>query len=334
MRVKAVIISCFLLVSLQGESQVLPSFGNSRTGTAGMQFLKILPDARGNALAGSYVAIADDATSMFWNPAGITLAGSQNRWNIASSYTAYFGGFNLAAASAVYKAKGDHFWGLYTYALNSPEMMETTELQPFGTGRTFKSSSSIVGMSYGKVLTNSFSFGVNAKYGREAYADVAVNNVMFDLGLHYNVGIKNARFAVTLSNFGINVKPQGKVTILKHNAEETIEDFERVSVPAIFRIGAAFDPIDKENHKLTLSAQLNHPTDNNETLAFGIEYLIRRTVYVRTGYEFGQDVSSLPPLGIGYRLPRKFGKMQLDYTYQHQASLGSVHRLTFGIALK
>lgn len=334
MRLLAGIISGLLLLSLDSQAQVLPSFGNSRTGTAGMQFLKLMPDARGNALAGSYVAIADDANAMFWNPAGICLAGSQSKWNIASSYTAYFGGFNLAAASAVYKAKGDHFWGLYTYALNSPEMQETTELQPFGTGRTFRSSSSIVGMSYGKVLTNAFSFGVNAKYGREAYADVAVNNVMFDLGLHYNVGIKNARFAVTISNFGINVKPQGKVTILKHNAEETIEDFERVSVPAIFRIGAAFDPIDKENHKLTVSAQLNHPTDNNETLAFGVEYLIRKTIYVRSGYEFGQDVSSLPPLGVGYMLPRRFGKMQLDYTYQHQASLGSVHRLSFGIALK
>lgn len=284
-------------------------------------------------MAGSFVAIANDGGSMLWNPAGVTLV-SEEKLHLASSYTGYLAGFNIVSASAVMRANRDNFWGFYAYSMNSPEMDETTELQPQGTGRTFRASSTLAGFTYGKVLTSNFGFGINTKFARETYANVAINNVLFDFGIHYKVGIKNARFAVTISNFGINVQPSGSVTILKHNAEETVDDFERVSVPAVFRIGAAFDPIEKENHKLTFSAQLNHPTDNNETLAFGLEYTVRKVVVIRSGYEFGQDINPLPPIGLGVILPRKFGQLRIDYGFSHVSSLGNIHRVSLGLALK
>lgn len=323
----------FLSTYYVGFTQVLPSFGNSRTGSAGMQFLKINPDARGNALGGSYIAQADDAASMFWNPAGITRV-SEKPVHLAINNTLYFGGFNIASASAVYRPGKQTYWGAYLYSMNSPEMEETTEFQPFGTGRTFRAAHQIAGITYARVLTNNFSFGVNGKFARESYGTVAINNVLFDVGLHYLVGVKNARFAITLSNFGLNVQPNGEVKILKYTGAQYVSNFERVSVPSIFRIGAAFDPIDRENHRLTVSAQLNHPTDNNETLAFGFEYLVRKTLYFRTGYEFGLDVASLPPIGTGIRLPRRFGVLHFDYTIQHQSGLGNIQRFGLSCTLK
>ncbi len=327
------LILAFLLLSCFTEAQVLPSFGNSRTGTAGMQFLKLNPDAASNSMAGAVVATTSGAASMFWNPAGISRV-SEERLHLEANNTLYFSGFNIASLSAVYRPGQETFWGVYVYSMNSPLMEETTEFQPKGTGRTFSVNNVLAGFTYSRILTNNFSFGVNAKYARESYIDVAVNNVLFDLGLHYDVGIRNARFGVTLSNFGINVQPTGTVTILKFNGEETLDDFETVSVPAIFRIGAAFDPIDRENHRLTVSAQLNHPTDNNETLSFGLEYLIRKTFVVRSGYEFGQDISGFPPLGLGVLLPRRFGKLQIDYGFSNHRRLGNIHRFGIGIAFK
>lgn len=324
-------LSAYLVFSAL-PAQVLPSFGNSRTGTAGMQFLKIMPDARGNSLAGSYIAQANDASAMFWNPSGIA-AVSEEKLHLQATQSLYFAGFSLSSISMVYRPGQQTFWGFYTSLLTSPQMKETTEFQPDGTGRTFRSQSSLTGITYARVLTNAFSFGVNAKFGRESYAGVAINNVMFDLGIRYNVGIKNARFAVTLSNFGINVQPQGKVTRLRHNGEETIEDFERVSVPSVFRIGAAFDPVSKENHVLTLSTQLNHPSDNNETLAFGVEYTLRKVLVMRTGYEFGSDVTGFPPLGMGVVLKRKFGRMCIDYGFTHKQRLGQIHRIALSVSL-
>lgn len=321
------LLTCvFLLFASSSIAQVLPSFGNSRTGTAGMQFLKIYPDARGNSLAGSYIAQADDAMAMFWNPAGITQVGKE-RLHVQFDQTRYFAGFNLSSIGAIYRPGQTSFWGVYSYVLTSPEMDETTEFQPEGTGRTFRSQSTLTGFTYARILTNSFSFGVNAKFGREAYSDVSVNNVMFDLGIRYNVGVKNARFAVTLSNFGINVEPNGEVTRLRHTGDEVVSGFERISVPAIFRIGAAFDPISKENHVLTISTQLNHPTDNNETFAFGAEYVMRKVLVLRTGYEFGADVGGFPPLGMGVKLRRKFGELRIDYGFSYKQRLGQIHRV-------
>jgi hypothetical protein len=331
MRFTALLIFC-LLAELS-RSQVLPTFGNSRTATSGMQFLKILPDARGNAMAGSYIAIADDAGAMYWNPAGIALV-KEKQLHMQAANTMYFSGFNIASLSAVIHPGKETFWGAYIYSMNSPEMQETTEFQPQGTGRTFRVSNLLAGITYSRILTSSFSFGVNMKYGREAYAGVAINNVMFDLGLNYNVGVKNTRFAVTISNFGLNVQPGGEVKILKFNGEQTISTFDRVSVPAVFRIGAAFDPVEKENHKLTLSAQLNHPTDNNETFSLGAEYRVRKIFFVRSGYEFGQDIAVIAPLGVGVKIPRRFGSLSADYGFFHQNGLGNIHRMTLGISLK
>src|SRR5690606_21408737 len=120
--------------------------------------------------------------------------------------------------------------------------------------------------------------------------------------------------------------------MLKFNDEQTKDQFERVSVPAIFRIGAAFDPISKENHLLTISAQLNHPTDNNETLAFGAEYTLRKVLVVRTGYQFGQDVGGFPPIGAGVKLRRRFGEFRVDYGFTQKNSLGQIHRVSLAFS--
>jgi len=43
----------------------------SKLGTAGAQFLKIGIGARGAGMAGAFSAVADGASALYWNPAGI-----------------------------------------------------------------------------------------------------------------------------------------------------------------------------------------------------------------------------------------------------------------------
>ena len=50
----------------QGQSQV------SKVGTTIAQFLKIDVTPRATALGGSFVAVANDAEALYWNPAGIS----------------------------------------------------------------------------------------------------------------------------------------------------------------------------------------------------------------------------------------------------------------------
>ncbi len=44
---------------------------NPNLGTSGAQFLQIPVGARAEGMSGAIVGLTDDATSVFWNPAGI-----------------------------------------------------------------------------------------------------------------------------------------------------------------------------------------------------------------------------------------------------------------------
>lgn len=316
------------------QAQILPSFGNSRTGGTGMQFLKISPDARGMSMGGAYVAIANDVASLYWNPAGITSVDT-GKVNFQLSHTRYFGDISANFAGAVVKAGPLSFVGLNVMAMNYGQMDETTEFDPKGTGRTFSPVNYSIGLTYAKILTNSFSFGVTGKFAQEGIGGVNVYNAMFDLGLKYDIGVKHTRFGVSFSNFGLNVKPTGEVSVLKFNGTDHINSFSEVSVPALFRLGVAFDPIHTDKHVLTAAGQLNHPTDNNETYSLGAEYNYIRVLYLRTGYEFASDESyRAPSFGAGLKILRKFGGLTVDYGLIAKSRLGNIHRITLGINIR
>ena len=46
--------------------------GRGKVGTTGFQFLKIGPSARAVAMGESFIALANDASAMYYNPAGLT----------------------------------------------------------------------------------------------------------------------------------------------------------------------------------------------------------------------------------------------------------------------
>jgi hypothetical protein len=334
MRYILLTLICCFTGSFVATAQLLPTFGNSRTGGSGMQFLKISPDARSLALAGAVVSSTNDASSLFWNPAGITGIDT-GKVNVMLSHTRYFGDITGNYAGVVMKAGKLSYVGLQVFSMNYGTMDETTEFESKGTGRTFTVSNYTIGLTYAKILTNSFSFGMNAKYANESFAGMKVNNVLFDLGLKYDVGVKHTRFGINFSNFGFNVNPSGEVKILKFDGEQDIESFSNISVPGIFRLGLAFDPVHTNDHILTASGQLNHPTDNNETYALGAEYCYLKTGYLRAGYEFGSDEKYIAPsAGIGLKLNRGFGGITIDYGFLAKASLGNVHRLTLAVNIR
>jgi hypothetical protein len=323
----------FLPFCIPSQAQLLPSFGNSRTGTAGMQFLKTGIDARGMGMAGAVAATVNDATAMYWNPACITMLDSGMHYNLSLSHCSYFAGTALEQAGIVYKHKF-HYWGFQLASFHTPQMKETTEFQPQGTGRTFGFSDILAGISYARVLTDNFSFGVSGKYVNESFIDVHTNNVLFDLGLFYNVHLRNTRFAAVVSNFGINIKPHGEVTILKLSGAEPTDNFSAFSAPSIFRLAIATDVFRKNAHVLTAGLQLNHPGDNNETFSLGFEYTYMNLMMLRTGYEFGADEKGWPSLGAGIRLPRRFGNFRFDYAWQYKQVFGNVQRITLIAGLK
>jgi hypothetical protein len=214
------------------------------------------------------------------------------------------------------------------------DMEITTESQPFGTGEYFSYGDLAVGLSYGRKMTDQFSFGVTVKYVQETLDLLKMRSMVVDLGTLYWTGLGTTRFAVTISNFGANARPKGSV--IQFGGADT-SGFQSFSVPTVFRLGFAMEPLALENHRVTASIQLNHPNDNSEHVRLGMEYAFQETFFLRLGVKrtigqklLGEDQTSEENLTAGAGVEVALGPTTVgaDYAYADYSRLGSVHRLS------
>ncbi len=167
------------------------------------------------------------------------------------------------------------------------EMPVTTEFAPFGTGEYFGFSDIALGFSYARKMTEQFSFGGTVKYIEESLDKLKMRGVLIDLGTYYWTGLGSTRFAVTVSNFGNELSPDGTIVLVGNRDEKS--EWQSFAPPTMFRIGFAFEPYESMEHRVTTSVQLNHPNDNSENFSFGFEYAWRKVFFLRGGYKFNVD---------------------------------------------
>jgi hypothetical protein len=322
------LVLCFISAdALLAQRGLIPSLGGARSGTSGFQFLKINTDARSAAMGGATAAVATDASSLFINPA---LAAQMTRSEVRVGHTAYFADVNMNSLAYVHRMRGMSLGGSLLY-LDSGVMEETNEFNPFGTGRTFRTIHMAAAFTFAQELTNLFSYGLTLKYLDERIEEVQAQTVVFDIGFFYRVGDTDLRFAIGLNNFGIDATPSGETTRVTLNGEVTETNFEDVSPPTTFIIGAAYDAYSSENIHVLLTGQLSNPSDNTERFSIGSELTFLNQFYLRTGYQFGIDEAILPSFGVGVNFPFSGYKFGADYGFATRERLGSIHRIAFNI---
>ena len=310
MKKKVVFIFLLALIFCKNSTaQIFPKYGDSRSGTTGFQFLKIAPDARSVGMGEAFTAVANDLSAVYWNPAGITKLDS-NSIHAQLSQTVYYSGIKMQHLVIAKKIRPSIFLAAHLEYLSTGYMNVTTEFAPLGNGQQFSYSDISAGLTFAKILTDNFSFGATLKYVREGISTVYSQNILADFGFQYDIGKGNTRFAVGISNFGSPTSPGGRITKPTFGGDSTFSDFEKINVPSVFRLGVATDVIKTKTDLLTIAAQLNHPTDNNESYNFGVEYQWHQLLHVRTGYQFGVDENYLPSFGLGLLVKRKFGNIR------------------------
>ena len=315
-----------LLVASGVNAQILPSYGGDRAGTSGFQFLEVAVDPRGAALGGTAVATAEDASSLFWNPA---LAARGAETKVGLSRLAYFADVSMSYA-AVTRKVGPVTVGAHVQSLDSGEMNVTTEFSgPRGTGETFSYVGIVGGLTLSQALTDLFSYGVTAKYVRESAADISMSAPLLDLGVHYKVGETGADIGIAIRNFGINGVASGdlpRTTVGGQTVNE--DDFEDLVPPTTFLLGMSYDVMRTTDHSVTVSGQLTNPNDNSEQFNLGAEYVFGELVSLRAGYAFGADEAVLPTFGFGVQVPGLGDRsLRADYGYAQLDRLGTAHRV-------
>lgn len=325
---KKIFLLSFIITALTANvhAQLFPVLGGQRAGISTAQFLKIGVGGRASALGDAFVAIANDASALYWNPAGLT---QFNDNQVLFSHNKWVVDINHDFLGAVYHLDETNSFGVSVVALTMQDMPVTTEFAPFGDRTYFGFSDIAFAVSYSRKMTDKFSFGGSIRYIEETLDKLKMRGVMIDLGTFYWTGLGSTRFAVAVSNFGSNLAPDGKVVLV---GKREVSDWQDFAPPTIFRIGFAFEPYEEDDHKVTTSIQLNHPNDNSENVSTGIEYTWNKMFYLRGGYKFNVDEQNYS-FGAGFNLPLDIANFTFDYAYSNFSRLGSAHRFSilFGL---
>jgi hypothetical protein len=324
-------------------SQLVPNLGGQRVGISTYQFLKIGADARGAAMGESYIAVVNDVSALFWNPAGLinaqgnAVGDTPLQGQLIASHTEWLVDLRHEFFGASYYLSSNDAVGFAFTSLHTDDMEITTETQPTGTGNYFSYGDIALAATYSRKMTDQFSFGATLRYVRETIDVLHMDGILIDLGTFYYMGIGSARFAVVVTNFGANVEPSGSV---KRSDGSVVDRFQSFSPPTMFKLGFAFEPYQDELNRVTTSLQLNHPNDNAENVRLGAEYEYDKTFFLRAGVKrtigesfLGKSTSTAEDFaaGGGVRIPLAITTVSLDYAFANFNELGNVHRITVGV---
>jgi hypothetical protein len=325
-RIFLILFFTLVMISTESFAQLFPTLGGQRAGISTAQFLKIGVGGRASALGESFVAIANDASALYWNPAGLV---QFDKHQVIFSHNQWVGDISHDFLGVAYHLDPENSFGASLTSLSMKDMPVTTEFAPTGTGEYFGFSDLAIAITYSRKMTDKFSFGGTIKYIEETLDKLKMRGVMIDLGTYYWTGLGTARFAVAVTNFGNNLAPDGEVVLIGKRKKSEWQSF---APPTIFRIGFAFEPFQDEDNSITSSIQLNHPNDNSENVAAGFEYNWKKTFYVRGGYKFNVDEQNYS-FGAGLNVPISFTELSLDYSYSNFVKLGSAHRFSLILGL-
>jgi hypothetical protein len=287
-----------------------------KVGTLGGQSLKIGVGARAAAMGDAYVAIADDATAVYWNPAGIARLSGQS---ISINHTAWPADILFDQAAYVFNIKWiPGMLGVNVRALTMSRDKVRTAYLPDGTGETFDAGEWAYGLTYARALTDKFSAGLSVNYIQTGLDDVTGKSTTFDFGTLYDVGVLGAKIGMSIQNIG---------------SDMTFID-EKVKMPVFFRVGGSFSVLQHGESRLLTSAEFTHPPDNSEKLNLGAEYAFHDYLFLRGGYKLNYDTEGLTA-GFGVKFPLTLVKSsvaRLDYAYSDLKFLSQAHRVSVNVS--
>ena len=163
---------------------VIPSHATTNVGTAGAQFLKIGPGARVDSLGGAFGGLADDVTSIYWNPAGIS---QLEKTSLSDTHTVWLADvrYNYLAFATPIEKIGT--LGASVTFLNVPDTEITTLAKPDGTGLWYSAYDTAISVAYARQLYAkesgvNLSFGINAKYIHQQIHRESARGVAIDVG--------------------------------------------------------------------------------------------------------------------------------------------------------
>jgi long-subunit fatty acid transport protein len=314
----------------------------SNVATTAASFLEIGVGARAIGMGGAFVATANDASAIYWNPAGL---GNLHRPEILFVHTRWIANISFDFAGAVLPLGRIGTLGASVTMLSMNDMLVRTVDKPEGTGEYFGVNSMALMVSYGFSITDRFVIGFNTKYIHEKIWKESAQAFALDIGTVFRTGLNNMRIGAVLTNFGTDMRMEGEDLLVFHdpdpyqmgNNDQIFAELktEKWPLPLNFQAGLAMEVLKSELHRITVEADAMHPIDNKESVHMGMEYALREQFLVRGGYRnlflSNSEEGFTAGAGFNIRFLNNF-QVLIDYAYADFGRLQNAQR--FSVSLR
>jgi len=318
---------CLILFSVNNAKADIKKLAQT-----GLQFLRVDVGARPAAMGGSYTMVGNDASSQFYNPAGIANRGHSD-FEFFVNRTQWIADISYNAAALV---KSLNNWGVIgVNAIFCDYGNDIIGTQVASTEKGFVETGNVdlgayaIGLTYARRLTDKFIIGGNVKYALEhlgesmleqngATLQNKVSGLAYDFGTIFYPGFKSFRLGMSIRNFSSQFKYQ----------EEAFQ------LPLTFKIGFAMDVMDfigEHNNPLTLSIDAIHPRSYTERINVGAEYILMNVLALRAGYRYNYDEEGFTG-GLGFMHEIAGFNINIGYAYSDFGIFNSVNRISFSVS--
>lgn len=254
--------------------------------------------ARAAGLGGAFTGISDDATAIFYNPAGlanlkmIEINAYYDKW-FMDTFLSYacFGipvGYGSIGAMFLYTSYGK-FEERDEYGLST-----NTTLEPF-------SLKGAIGYGF-PVRDGRFSLGLSIKFDSFILDDYSKTSLLFDLGLKMNIS--------DLFFMGLAVQ---------NLSYENIDNLN-------LKLGLGADVFNNQGNSLRIVFDIKDSLLYGFSYTLGSELKLFKILSIRGGYNINNSNSILGNLaGLSIGAGVTIEKLSIDYAYSMRGDLGSTH---------
>ena len=275
-----------------------PAFGAAESGGAPGSWLMTYAGARTLGMGGAFVASADDALGVLWNPAGLQWM-DQNQ--VMFENVRLFEDTSINSLSFAVPSSWLPSMGLTVINLRSGEFQRTNELNnPLG---TFSEGETAYLFSMAKGFSSRLTVGTSVKVVQQTVEDFSGGGFGLDVG-----GILRLTPALRVGASVLNV---GGPSIKLRDGGET------ETYPMEIRGGVTLEVM---NGRGRISAEVDQANGPGARMHGGAEYWIQPGIALRFGYSEDRATG-----GFGYRFGPQY---QFDYGVADHP-LGLTHRVGF-----
>jgi len=322
-----------ILLTLAFSGFSVMAMAQAKYGTSGAAFLGIGvgPDAVG--MGSAVVAHKQDASALYWNPGAIS---ARPKTEVAFSKTYWLVGTQYDWVGATVAISDGSVLGFQFASLNYGDEEVTTVENENGTGEKWNARDIYFGITYSQALTDQFSFGATGKYIRSQIWHETANAMAVDFGLLYNSNWNGLKLGMSVANFGTPLQYDGKDLTKVYDGDETTsgnngkipvnyktDDWD---LPIFFRVGVAMDAYRDDMNALVVTADAMRPSNHNESVNLGTEYVWNDMISLRAGYKdlFRGETDEGFAAGFGVAYPIMGYRLKFDGSYSQRERFGDV----------